>query len=332
MNVRNELMSIEDVNVMINSGRVLIVAGEEQILSKLNKGNWVGGTTPYFMNHEGGVVSQEKIFVTDFTDYCIEFKIGAYKEDQILEQMLTDRYNNGFTYVLLPAFSAIHEFYALKNHEASNLFDVPTVGWIMGVHMDEIGKKSPKVINGKTGTFFDDTGLALHCQLREEQYAELDLINIYEQGDGDVIIPLEDAFSCGDCLINGKRTNLADYYIKNKIDASLPLIANYSGASINVSVQALDEENKKVVFFAPLLSAKEYRVAKPVSDLYKGLVDKLPEDTSSIVCSFNCMFNYLNLELNGKILGNFRGPFTFGEIAYVLVNQTMVTLAIHDES
>lgn len=328
MNVKNELMSVEAVNALIEVGKTLIIAGEECLLAQLSKGNWVGGTTPYFMDYEGGVVSEEKIFVTDFTDHCTEFSIEVYNEEQILKKMLTDRYKNGFTYILLPAFSVIHEYYALKNHEESSLFDVPTLGWVMGVHLAEIGKKAPKVINGKTGGFFDDYGLALHCKLKEEQYAKIDLINIYEEGEGDVIIPLEDAFSCSDCLINGKRINLAEYYIENKIDTSLPLVANYSGASINVSIQDLDEKNKKVAFFAPLLSAQEYRIAKPVSELYKALVDNLPENTSNIACSFNCMFNYLNLELNGKVLGNFRGPFTFGEIAYVLVNQTMVTLSI----
>lgn len=331
MNFKNVLMSIEQTNALIDAGQVLIIAGEEEVLVKLNQGNWVGGTTPYFMSKEGGVVDQERIFITDVTDVCTDFKIGVYDKKQIVKEMLEDRYKAGFSYVLLPAFSEIHQAYALNNQETSALFDVPTMGWIMGVHLEDIGKKAAKVINGKTGAVFSNEACVLHCQLTEGSYAEIDIVNVYEQGQGDTITFLENSFSCKDCLINGKRTNLADYYLENKIDISLPLVANYAGASINVSIQQVDEENKQMLFYAPVLTTTEYRIAKPVSDLYTSFEQLLPKETEDIALSCNCILNYLNLELEHKNLGDFRGPFTFGEIAYVLVNQTMVTLSIHKD-
>jgi hypothetical protein len=36
-------------------------------------------------------------------------------------------------------------------------------------------------------------------------------------------------------------------------------------------------------------------------------------------------------KLEGKKTGDFKGPFTFGEIAYILVNQTLVNLVIEDK-
>jgi hypothetical protein len=329
MNIKNELMSIADVNTLIESGSNLIIAGEEHLLTQLSKGNWVGGTTPYFMNHDGGVMSQEQVFVTDFTELGVAFKIGVYNGKQIVKEMLADRYTGGFSYVLLPAFSEIHQSYALNNRNASTLFDIPTMGWIMGVHLDDIGQKTAKVVNGETGAVFENKACVLHCQLPEGQYAEIDIVNVYEQGEGDKITFLENSFSCYDCLINGEPTNLAAYYIKNNIDVSLPLVANYSGASINVSIQQVDEVNKQVLFYAPVLTTEEYHVAKVVPNLYDTFGGMLPTETSEIVCSCNCILNYLGLELEGKKLGDFRGPITFGEIAYVLVNQTMVTLSIH---
>jgi hypothetical protein len=329
MNVRNELMSIEALNGLIEAGRTLIVAGEEHLLKQLSKGNWIGGTTPYFMNHDGGVVDQNQLFVTDFTEIGVAFKIGIYDSKQIVKEMLEDRFLDGFSYVLLPAFSEIHQSYALNNRDASTLFDVPTMGWIMGVHLDDIGQKTAKVINGKTGDVFENEACVLHCQLPEGEYAEMDIVNVYEQGDGDKITFLENSFTCHDCLINGEPKNLATYYIENKIDVSLPLVANYSGASINVSIQQVDEVNKKMIFYAPVLTTEEYQIAKPVSNLYDTFESMLPTKGSNVTCSCNCILNYLGLELEGKKLGDFRGPFTFGEIAYVLVNQTMVTLSIH---
>lgn len=124
--------------------------------------------------------------------------------------------------------------------------------------------------------------------------------------------------------------NLADYYIENKLNLSLPLVADYSGAAINVCVQAVDEEKKEVSFFGPVLRGQEYSIAEPIDDLFGTFSNALPKDTSGLICSCNCMLNYVNIEMENKLLGDYRGPFTFGEIAYVLVNQTMVTLSLRE--
>lgn len=38
--------------------------------------------------------------------------------------------------------------------------------------------------------------------------------------------------------------------------------------------------------------------------------------------------NFLYAELEGRQAGGFVGPVTFGEIAYVLLNQTLVRLSV----
>ena len=52
------LATLESVQAMIATRRHLIVAGDEALLRSLPKGNWVGGTIPYFMTPEGGQVSR----------------------------------------------------------------------------------------------------------------------------------------------------------------------------------------------------------------------------------------------------------------------------------
>jgi hypothetical protein len=42
--------------------------------------------------------------------------------------------------------------------------------------------------------------------------------------------------------------------------------------------------------------------------------------------SCNCILNYIYGNLEGKKLAGTAGPITFGEIAYQLLNQTMVYL------
>jgi len=330
MNMQNKLMSIADANILINLKRILVIAGDETLLSKVDLGNWIGGTIPYFMDKNGGVVNCTDVFVTDLTDVAANFTIKEYRSDEIITTMLGDRYSNGFSYLLLPAFSEIHQIYALKAQNTSSLFDIPIMGWITGVHLNDIGSKIPKVVNGKTGAMLENQGAVIHFELNKGRYAELDIVNIYKQGKGDIITFQEDSFSCFDCLINGQLVNLSDYYVKNKIDLSLPLIANYSGAFINVSVQAIEEKERQMSFFAPLLRGQEYYVAEPIEDLYATFSNALPQDVDDLLCSCNCILNYVNIGMENKLSGDFRGPFTFGEIAYVLVNQTMVTLSLHE--
>jgi hypothetical protein len=49
-----------------------------------------------------------------------------------------------------------------------------------------------------------------------------------------------------------------------------------------------------------------------------------------IIFSCNCILNYLYSGLKGKKTAGITGPATFGEIAYQLLNQTMVYLRIID--
>ena len=64
----NQLMSIEAASEMIRRGLPLSVAGPEAVLDRLPQGQWIGGTIPYFMVEEGGVVVQdERLFVTDLS-------------------------------------------------------------------------------------------------------------------------------------------------------------------------------------------------------------------------------------------------------------------------
>jgi hypothetical protein len=42
----------------------------------------------------------------------------------------------------------------------------------------------------------------------------------------------------------------------------------------------------------------------------------------------NCILNFMFGELEGKAIGGVQGPVTFGEIAYQLLNQTMVVIRI----
>ena len=330
MNTINKLVSIAEVNALVASNRVLVLAGTEEVLRQVNKGRWIGGTSPYFMNDTGGCINKDKVFVTDYTDQITDIKICDYNTAN-LQTITNDRYAGGFSSLLIPGFSPIHYKFALEVNSYPDLFDIPLMGWITGIDLADLGKITPKVVNGSTQTFFENSAVALHCKLPQQKYANLEIINLFEQGSGDVITFNEDSFSCKDCKINGQSVNLADYLKKNNIDTRLPLVADYSGAMINISFQSIDEEKGSVLFYAPVLKNTEYRIARPIENYVQSFNKVIPSDTSKVIGSCNCILNYLYSELEGKKTGNLAGPITFGEIAYVLVNQTMVLLSIEDK-
>ena len=102
-----KLQSLQEVSQLINEGRLLSLAGDQRVLSKLPKGQWLGGSTPYFMDEERGKFNQEAIYVDDFSDTAIDHKIMMYTPEN-LSSMTDDRFYRGFTFLVIPAFSTVH--------------------------------------------------------------------------------------------------------------------------------------------------------------------------------------------------------------------------------
>ena len=102
----NQLMDINAVNQLIANKHKLVITADEPVLRQLQKGDWIGGTIPYFMDIHGGCTDQQKVFVTDLTDKITGLKLASYDADHI-GKMLSDRNNNGFTYLMMPCFSGL---------------------------------------------------------------------------------------------------------------------------------------------------------------------------------------------------------------------------------
>ncbi|HEY0892731.1 MAG TPA: hypothetical protein VGE32_06695, partial [Cellvibrio sp.] len=179
------------------------------------------------------------------------------------------------------------------------------------------------------GMLFDQQAVAMHIPLPTNQLANINIVNLFTQGDGPEIKFKSTGFSVSDCTINGEAANLADYIKYAKVDTRLPLVANYSGVMINVSIQQVDEANNKVDLYAPVFADISYRFAKPVENYIESFNKELSASASEgISFSCNCILNYLYSELEGKKTRDLTGPITFGEVAYQLLNQTLVYLSI----
>jgi uncharacterized protein DUF6976 len=164
----------------------------------------------------------------------------------------------------------------------------------------------------------------MHVPLPADHYAQVDIINGMVPGAGDRIRFHETGFSAGDCLINDEPANLADYIQRTGADLRLPLVADYSGAMINVSLKGVDASARRVEFYAPVFEDMEYRFAAPPGEL----PTIAPDEGGEASFSCNCILNYLYGSLEGKRTGRYTGPMTFGEIAYLLLNQTLVHLSV----
>lgn len=327
MKTQQELMSVSRAAELINAGKYLSIAGDEAALRQLPQGHWIGGTIPYFMAAAGGTVSREQVFVSEVSGFAVPPQLRFY-DSATLPQICRNAPDNGYSILIIPAFSATHASFAQNAPNFEEMYMKPLIGWIAGIHLDDLGKTTPKVVLGSTGEFSESDAVVMDVPLPPEKFAQIDIVNLFHPGTGAGIRFQNNGFSAGDCLIGGQVGNLADYLLDKQIDTRLPLVADYSGAMINVSIKSIDREARRVEFYAPVFPGPEYRFAAPVTDYVTAFQAALPRSGLDISFSCNCILNFLNSQLEGKRTGEVTGPMTFGEIGYQLLNQTLVYLTV----
>lgn len=322
------MLSVEEVAAKIAQGKRLLVAGDERLLNQLPSGNWIGGTIANFITEQGGACTREKIHTVELPDFICGMDIRTYDEESI-HHVYKDAPENGFSVIIIPAKSKVHLSFALNAPDYEGFAIRPLIGWISGVHLDDLDKITPKVHNGVTAEAIEDGAVVMHVSLPKNRVADIGIINIFEQGDEETITFSTDGFSATDAYINGEKKCFGEFIFHKKLDKRLPLVADYHGVMINTSFKEGERLEKEVEFYAPVFSGLRYKHAKPVDDYVNKYIAQLPEGLGhQILFSFHCILNYIYSELDGKKIADITGPTTFGEIAYQLLNQTMVYLRI----
>jgi hypothetical protein len=328
--MRGRLQEPEEVAARLARGETLLLAGDEAALRRLPPGRWIAGTIPYFMTQMGGVVDRRRVFVEALGD-CFEYAgVRRYGEEDI-SRVYADLPAGGVGAVIAPHASAVHLSFAIDAPRYPRFATAPLFGWISGVHLSEIGAAVPLVFDGSAGEALADRAVVMHLRLAEGVRVELGMLNIFEKGSGPALTFPATGFSSTTVLVDGKERALAAYVRESGLDTRLPLVADYLGARINVSFQSIDERTGAVRFFAPVFSGVPYHHARPVGDYVDAFVSALPTGLADrIAFSCNCVLNYVHSSLGGRRTGEIVGPATFGEIAYQLLNQTMVYLTVFD--
>ena len=307
----------------IIGGERLMVAGDEHLLAQLPQGPWIGGTIPYFVS-DRGVTTRDLLHVAELPGNPTSVSIRSYDVSH-LERITADAPENGYTLLIVPFGSDAHYRFAREAPEYPETFLKPVFGWISGVHLNDLGKASPLVVDGSNRKLCADVTVAMHCTLSAKQQALIGIINLFEPGTGDELTFEEEGFAVEYCLVNGQRRRFAPYLTEVKADTSRPMVANYFGTNVNVSFQNTDLDKQRVTLYAPVFRHVSYRLAAPLNKPYEAAyADAIGEKQYPVACS--CILNYLYGNLEGKMVSGGRGAVTFGEIAHQLLNQTTVYL------
>jgi hypothetical protein len=315
------LLTLEAASALVAEGKPLMIAGDEALLRALPRGQWIGGTIPYFMTELGGTRTQDRLFVTRLPQ--VRSATITLYEPTTLSAIPSHYPSNGVSFIIVPAASRALAEFAEEGARWKGLFDRPLVGWVAGVGLTDVGTVKPRVFDGSTGRESTDAAVVLHARLPDDLVARVDLINLFAQGEGEAITFPADGFEVRECLVDGRRTTLASFIAERGLDTRQPLVADYNGAMVNVSIQKTSGD--VVSLFAPVHRGVTYRFARPLEGEYPQVFQRELEGRRvSPVFACNCILNYLYSNLEGRTTGSMVGPMTFGEIAWMLLNQTMV--------
>jgi hypothetical protein len=322
------LRTVAETAAAIERGEVLIVAGDAHLLRQLPAGNWIGGSIPYLPGEGDPESGLGLVHVTTLGAGITEVAMRVYDATSVRE-VYSDLADKGFGVVIIPASSPTHLEFALHAPEYAGFAVRPLVGWISGVRLDGPEDERPSAHCGTTGEVVEDGAVVLQVTLPPGLVAEVGVVNMFEQGDGEAITFPENGFDVATAFVDGVGTNFADFVHDKGLDTRLPLVADYYGLMVNVSFQAVDRVGHLVRFYSPVFAGLTYRHARPIGDYARDFVAHLPGSwPQQVVFSCNCILNYFYSELAGKQGQAVSGPLTFGEVAYQLLNQTMVYLTV----
>ncbi|WP_084125422.1 DUF6976 family protein [Demequina sp. NBRC 110054] len=321
------MCTVDEAARRIESGESLLIAGEEALLSQLPEGRWIGGTIPYFVTSEGGQMTRELLRVEALPSEVTEVSIRSYSADD-LDRISRDAFVDGFSVIIVPGGSVVHTSFAVEAVELRDHFANPLVGWVAGVHLDELGTRRPRTYAGSGEKGSTAAAVVMHARLAPGKRATAATATMFSPGDGATLTFEYTGFYQDDVLVDGEPRGFAEYLAEVGHDARLPLVADLGGENVNVSIQSVPEDGETVNLYAPVFSGVEYRLAAPVEDLAAAYDAQIPGLTVPPVFAFTCVLNYTYSHLEGRKAGDVVGPATFGEIAYQLHNQTLVYLTI----
>ena len=321
------IYSIGEVEQLVKQGHSLVIAGEEEYLRLLSPGNWIGAVANRYLGTGADEIEPGMLFAFDLSEHLLTSRVCVYQSFN-LDGLQRDCYGHGFSVVLMPAFSEVHRFYGIYSATLGYRYLNPVIGWVAGANLGTADMLEPLVIDGLTGRIYPDRAVVLHCLLKSDIDAKMQVINIFEPGDGDSMVFPEASFIARSCYVNGKLANLVDYWHEVDPNPQLPLVASIGGALVNV-MPLQPVGHNSITMCSALIPGVEYRFAKPPEQMAAQLhrrVNELAENTILLTCC-ELLRPYLNSSTLQRT--DLQAIYAPGETAYSLQNFTMVGLSLH---
>lgn len=324
----NQLVDLATAAELIRCGYLLSVAGSEALLDQLPTGSWIGGTSHYFMAEEGGVHSEDLLLVT-FLPCGAAIAVKAY-DRQNIHSLIDDAPENGFSYVIMPSGAPTLQYYSAECRRWGDLFRKPIFGWIAGVDLSALGHARSKIYDGSRRLKFEDGAVVIHVTLPSDQFASLETINVFDRRENSVVRFPREGTLVNECTFNGEPALFGDLLALNgDPQGRLPLLGDFQGASLNVSIQQVGKGSEGVSLYAPVFPDVDYHLAIAPDDYAKAIANRfVTRQTKGTICTCCCILHYVYGRLEGKKVPKLAGPLSFGEIAYLVHNQTIALLRV----
>ena len=326
--MKNGLYTKEKVVEFIKQGRIMHLCGNEHTLKDLPKGNWIAGMSPYFMDNVGKICDN-KIYVDDFSFIAEECEVTTFDESNISEIAKRNKYTNGFIFVVLPIDSEVYYTFANHSLEYEDIYDNPVVGYVSSVLLSDYGKVQPKVAIGSEGVLHDNKAAVMYVKVSDRLRVRTEIMNLDTIDDTTPSLKFpKTGFKQSDCLIDGKPGNIASYLeaVKGRIGHYPQLITSQNGALVVRDVKSVNVETGEAVFFSPAYESDVHYIVKQNNDYLATFNRRLGRKTDVIAC-LSCTSYFWQGDFEYRHI-DFNGVYTFGEIAYQLLNKTIVTLEV----
>jgi len=174
-----KLYSLEETIKLIEEKKILVLSGPKELLEKLPAGNYIAGSSYYFISDSKGIKTDDKIYVDDVTDVAKDFKINVYNKDA-LKNINKDAFDHGFSYILVPFEGATHNELALNLPFYEDFATKPLYGFVTGASGNHWALNKAIVLDGLHKYISHDDAVVLHIEIAEDKYAEIDIIDPFE--------------------------------------------------------------------------------------------------------------------------------------------------------
>lgn len=314
---------------MIVEGTPLVIAGSDEMLARLPRGNWIGGTTSHIMTEDGGVETRDRIQVSAMPKEARLLSIQRYGVGG-MHYLPRDAPNDGFTIVIIPFSSFVHQAFVKALPSFKKQTEKMIAGWVSGASRATFGAR-PKIFFGPICHVIEDEMVAMHMTLPDSMRALINVVSLNKPKKGDAITFLNEGFTVTHAMVNGVRVCFAEYLRSNWHDNSIPIVCDYFGTHLTVDIKNYDLLSGHVEFYAPVFTKVTYHFASPIDNYQEKMRDALKMSCRGrTIFECICVKNFEKLSMGRDTLGAFEGPVSNGEIAHFLTNQSIVRLSVEE--